>query len=47
MSSFVRDDEIRAAVAAYADKRLREADVAPLLSRMRAPCASPASTRWR
>ncbi len=34
MSSFVRDDEIRAAVAAYADKRLREADVAPLLSRM-------------
>jgi uncharacterized membrane-anchored protein YjiN (DUF445 family) len=34
MSSFVRDDEIRAAVAAYADKRLREADIAPLLSRV-------------
>ena len=34
MSSFVRDDEIRAAVAAYADKRLREADLAPLLSRV-------------
>src|SRR6266508_1237032 len=33
MSSFVRDDEIRAAVAAYADKRLREADVGPDLRR--------------
>jgi uncharacterized membrane-anchored protein YjiN (DUF445 family) len=34
LSSFVRDDEIRAAVAAYADKRLREADLAPLVSRL-------------
>jgi uncharacterized membrane-anchored protein YjiN (DUF445 family) len=34
LSTFVRDDEIRAAVAAYADKRLREADLAPLVSRM-------------
>ena len=34
IGSFVRDDEIRAAVAAYAEKRLRSADVAPLLSRV-------------
>jgi len=34
IGSFVRDDEIRAAVAAYAEKRLRSADVAPLLSRI-------------
>ncbi len=34
VSSFIRDDEIRAAVAAYADKRLREADLAPLVSRL-------------
>ena len=34
IGSFVRDDEIRAAVAAYAEKRLRSADVAPLLSRL-------------
>ncbi len=34
LSSFVRDDEIRAAVAAYADKRLRESDLAPLVSRV-------------
>jgi uncharacterized membrane-anchored protein YjiN (DUF445 family) len=34
IASFVRDDEIRAAVAAYAEKRLRSADVAPLLSRI-------------
>jgi uncharacterized membrane-anchored protein YjiN (DUF445 family) len=34
IASFVRDDEVRAAVAAYAEKRLRSADVAPLLSRI-------------
>jgi uncharacterized membrane-anchored protein YjiN (DUF445 family) len=34
IGSFVRDDEVRAAVAAYAEKRLRSADVAPLLSRI-------------
>jgi uncharacterized membrane-anchored protein YjiN (DUF445 family) len=34
IASFVRDDEVRAAVAAYAEKRLRSADVAPLLSRV-------------
>jgi uncharacterized membrane-anchored protein YjiN (DUF445 family) len=34
IGSFVRDDEVRAAVAAYAEKRLRSADVAPLVSRV-------------
>jgi uncharacterized membrane-anchored protein YjiN (DUF445 family) len=34
LTSLVRDDEIRTAVAAYAEKRLREADLAPLLSRV-------------
>ncbi|HEY3089542.1 MAG TPA: DUF445 domain-containing protein [Jatrophihabitantaceae bacterium] len=34
IGSFVRDDEVRAAVAAYVEKRLRSADVAPLLSRI-------------
>ncbi|HZE51084.1 MAG TPA: DUF445 domain-containing protein, partial [Jatrophihabitantaceae bacterium] len=34
MATFVRDDEVRAAVASYAEKRLRAADVAPLLSRV-------------
>ena len=34
IGSFVRDDEVRAAVAAYAEKRLRSADVAPLMSRI-------------
>jgi uncharacterized membrane-anchored protein YjiN (DUF445 family) len=34
VASFVRDDEVRAAVAGYVDKRLRSADLAPLLSRI-------------
>jgi uncharacterized membrane-anchored protein YjiN (DUF445 family) len=34
VATFVRDDEVRAAVAAYVDKRLRAADLAPLLSRV-------------
>jgi uncharacterized membrane-anchored protein YjiN (DUF445 family) len=34
IGSFVRDDEVRSAVAAYAEKRLRSADLAPLVSRV-------------
>jgi uncharacterized membrane-anchored protein YjiN (DUF445 family) len=34
VATFVRDDEVRAAVAGYVDKRLRAADLAPLLSRI-------------
>jgi uncharacterized membrane-anchored protein YjiN (DUF445 family) len=34
MASVLRDDELRNAVAAFADKRLRETDVAPLLGRL-------------
>lgn len=34
LATFVRDDEVRAAVAGYVDKRLRAADLAPLLSRV-------------
>jgi len=34
IATFVRDDEVRAAVASYAEKRLRAADMAPLLSRV-------------
>jgi len=34
MASVLRDDELRNAVAAFADKRLREMDIAPLLARL-------------
>jgi uncharacterized membrane-anchored protein YjiN (DUF445 family) len=34
IGSFVRDDEVRAAVAAYVDKRLRSANLAPVMSRV-------------
>ena len=34
MASVLRDDELRNAVATFADKRLREVDVAPLLARV-------------
>ena len=34
MASVLRDDELRNAVAAFADKRLRDLDAAPLLGRM-------------
>jgi uncharacterized membrane-anchored protein YjiN (DUF445 family) len=34
MASVLRDDELRNAVAAFADKRLRELDVAPLIARL-------------
>jgi uncharacterized membrane-anchored protein YjiN (DUF445 family) len=34
LASVLREDELRAAVAAFADRRLRELDVAPLLARL-------------
>ncbi|TAM84929.1 MAG: DUF445 domain-containing protein [Jatrophihabitans sp.] len=34
MASVLRDDELRTAVAAFADKRLRDLDAAPLLARL-------------
>jgi uncharacterized membrane-anchored protein YjiN (DUF445 family) len=34
MASVLRDDELRNSVAAFADKRLRETDVSPLLARV-------------
>jgi uncharacterized membrane-anchored protein YjiN (DUF445 family) len=34
LAGMLRDDELRNSVAAWADKRLREADIAPLLARL-------------